>query len=60
MNIRLIALDIDDTIVDRTSIIPKRTLEDLRLAQKHQDECSLTRTMISSVFALWGILHGRF
>ena len=41
MNIRLIALDIDDTIVDRTSIIPKRTLEDLRLAQKQGVEIVL-------------------
>ena len=41
MNIRLIALDIDDTIVDRTSIIPERTLKDLRLAQKQGVEIVL-------------------
>ena len=33
MSIRLVALDIDDTLVDHSSIIPKRSLEALRKAQ---------------------------
>ncbi len=34
MDIRLVALDIDDTLVDKTSIIPPRSLNALRSAQK--------------------------
>ena len=33
MNIRLVALDIDDTLVDHSSIIPQRSLDALRKAQ---------------------------
>ena len=33
MDIRLVALDIDDTLVDRSSIIPERSLSALRRAQ---------------------------
>ena len=33
MDIRLVALDIDDTLVDRSSIVPERSLQVLRRAQ---------------------------
>ena len=33
MSIRLVALDIDDTLVDHSSIIPQRSLDALRKAQ---------------------------
>ena len=33
MDIRLVALDIDDTLVDHSSVIPPRSLKDLRAAQ---------------------------
>ena len=41
MNIRLVALDIDDTLVDHSSIIPERSLHALRQAQKEGVEIVL-------------------
>ena len=41
MNIRLVALDIDDTLVDHSSIIPERSLAALRKAQRRGVEIVL-------------------
>ncbi len=41
MNIRLVALDIDDTLVDHSSIIPQRSLRALREAQEQGVEIVL-------------------
>ena len=41
MDIRLIALDIDDTLVDHSSIIPQRSLNALRKAQEQGVEIVL-------------------
>ena len=41
MNIRLVALDIDDTLVDHFSIIPERSLQALRSAQEQGVEIVL-------------------
>lgn len=41
MDIRLVALDIDDTLVDRSSIIPERSLTALRRAQEQGVEIVL-------------------
>ena len=41
MDIRLVALDIDDTLVDHSSIIPERSLRALRQAQKEGVEIVL-------------------
>ena len=41
MNIRLVALDIDDTLVDRSSVIPPRSLSALRRAQEQGVEIVL-------------------
>ena len=41
MNIRLVALDIDDTLVDHSSIIPQRSLKALRKAQEQGVEIVL-------------------
>ena len=41
MCIRLVALDIDDTLVDHSSILPERTLKALRAAQARGAEVVL-------------------
>ena len=47
MDIRLIALDIDDTLVDHSSIIPQRSLNALRKAQEQGVEIHIRKTLRS-------------